>query len=798
MIINIKSNEKLDKAVIGNKAYQLNQMFHLGFHISDGYVLEPDFFDTFCSFNSISSKDTDFSEKIRKGIFPGFQRDLLDSIFQKITGGTGAVIVRSSSLEEDSANGSFAGIYESVGNISDCADMLEAIKTVWASYYAEYVEAYREIQHISMPVIIQKMIECDKAGVLFTRNPLTHEQQYVVEACMGNNDKIMKNECMAERYVVSEGTPEKKQNKVLSNRELKKLVYIAEKIEQKLEFPCDIEWGIAGGIYYLFQVRPIVFTAEVDIYYHIKEDLDCILLDRYSKPASVCYLSMLDAWQDKVYLSYYSKKRGKELPLCFLYNRVYWNKKYQLKYFQDSGESSLYKKIRFYFLVRNGYKKWYKKLSNYDKNMISFQKRIENTADQEEIVNLLKDVTENFCIYIGIDHYRFLGIAQILYQKMEKSMKEGNIDVEILKIIGTKTNKSKTVQVNQELLKLAECIRGTREYYQLFINNDEYIILSKLESVETYQPLWKQLQKFLEKHGHRGVDCDDLYYPHWNEHPQSVITLLKQFLYNHMDEKAAEDIKLDRISKRQKRLINLCGIYMCLREDQRYYFDKSWVLIRKILLKLADYFIENKMLENKQDIFHLTIKEIVGGVKSPEHFPDKKILSERKEIFQNAHNMIPPYMLKDSVSIPVQKGRGHNSYKVMGVSSGRSVGNIKFINDMRDLANVKKGEIGVVKTFHPSWTPVLKIVSGLIMNYGNILSHGSVIAREYKIPVVVFNGEVQGILSNGDLVEIDGSKGRIHVLQKNKCNVEKVSSDAAIIEDVENEKEENKDSINCT
>lgn len=776
MIINIKCNKKLDKKIVGSKAYYLNCMFRLGYHICDGYILSAAFFDTFCSFNAISVNDTDFSEKIMRGRFPGLQRDLLNRVFVKITGGMGSVIVRSSSLDEDTANNSFAGIYESIGNISNCSDMLTAIKTVWASYYKVSVKEYAETQNISMPIIIQEMVRCDKSGILFTRNPLTYEQEYVVEACPGNNDKLIKDECKAERYIIAKDFSANHISGVLAKRELKKLVHIAEKIEDALGFPCDIEWGMIGEVYYMFQARPIVFIAKTDIYYHTQEEMDCILLDRYAKPASVCYLSLLDAWQNKVYLSFYHNRRGKNLeeyPLCFLYNRVYWNNRYQQKYFQDNGDSSLYKKIKFYFGAITGYKKWYRRLANYNKKISFYQKRLEYVLDLEELLNLLTEVIKNFCIYIGIDHFRFLGIAQILYHKIEKAMKEAHIDVDILNAIGTKTNMSKTVQVNQELLRLAKYIRSHKEYCLLFMENDENVILKALESNEKYHVVWGELQKFLKEHGHRGIDCDDLYYPHWKENPQSVITLLKQFLINHLDEDVEkENAVKEKIGFRTKRLIDLCGSYMCLREDQRYYFDKSWVLLRDILLKLGDYFLENNILEEKQDIFHLTIREIMDGAKYPEYFQDKKVILDRKDFFRKASEMIPPYILKDSVSVAVQKGSGCSSYKVMGVSSGYAVGKIKIINDMIDLADVKKGEIGVVRTFHPSWTPVLKVVSGLIMNYGNILSHGSVVAREYNIPVVVFNGEAQNVLSDGDLVSINGKKGRIRILHKLNSNNE--------------------------
>ena len=767
MIINIKCNKKLDKKTVGSKAYHLNQMFRLGCQICDGYILTATFFDAFCSFNSISITDRDFSEKIEKGRFPGIQRDILNKVFKKLTNEKGRVIVRSGSLEEDTAVNSFAGIYESIGNISNCVDMLTAIKTVWASYYKSNVEEYAGMKRSSMPVIIQKMLQCDKAGMVFTRNPLTYEQEYVIEACLGSNDKILQDECEAERYVVSKDGKENRTRGVLTRREVKKLVQIADKIEHELGFPCDIEWGMAGKVCYMFQARPIVFTAKEDIYYYSREEMDCILLDRYAKPASVCYLSLLDAWQSKVYLSFYHKKTGKamqEFPLCFLYNRVYWNNRYQQKYFQDDGGAFLYKKMKFYFLAATGYRKWYGRLRNYDKKIFGYQKRLVCAFELDELINLLTDVIKNFCIYIGIDHFRFLGIAQILYHKVEK--------MNMLQDIGIKTNQAKTVQVNQELLRLARDIRSHKEEYQLFAENDESTILAALEHDEKYHIIWGKLQGFLKEHGHRGIDCDDLYYPHWNENPQSVITLLRQFLKNHLDEETEQENTAERTGFWKRRLVNLCGSYMCLREDQRYYFDKSWVLLRAILLKIADCLLEDNILEERQDIFNLTIREIVDGAKYQEYFPNKKVILDRKEYFRKADEMIPPYILKDSVSVAVQKGAGASSYKVMGVSSGHAVGKIRIINSIDDLADVKKGEIGVVRTFHPSWTPILKVISGLIMNYGNMLSHGCVVAREYKIPVVVFNGEAQEALREGDLVSIEGDKGRIHILHKSDSDIE--------------------------
>ena len=122
--------------------------------------------------------------------------------------------------------------------------------------------------------------------------------------------------------------------------------------------------------------------------------------------------------------------------------------------------------------------------------------------------------------------------------------------------------------------------------------------------------------------------------------------------------------------------------------------------------------------------------------------------------------------MKDSQAVNFQKGKGCKSYKAMGISGGVAAGKIKVIYDLSELGSIEKNDICVVKTFHPSWTPLLQIVSGLIMSYGNMLSHGAVVAREYKIPVVVFNDDATKIFKNGDMVEIDGTNGRIRILEK--------------------------------
>lgn len=775
MVINLKNKYGIEPQIAGNKAYHLNRLYQLNYNICDGYILTADFFNQFLKYNYIDINDENIIYKIQTGNFDYKSKIKLKHIFQQLVKHTGELIIRSSAIEEDSHKKSYAGIFDSEISIKSYLDMISSIKNVWCSYFSSCVTVYQNNTTFnSMPVIIQEMFKCDKSGVAFTINPVTMNDEIIIEACRGNNQKIISGDENAERYVIAGKI--NKCNNILSRKELKKLKIISHSLEKDFGYPCDFEWGIENHKLVLFQVRPIIFLNDKDIYsISNTQTLDCILLDRYANPASVCYLSLLESWQNKVYLSYYHKEIGEsfdEKPLYFINNRVYWNVKYQKKYFEDDGSQSIIKKLKLHNLVTSGYKNWYRRLSKYDKLIELYRNKLSELEDYDELNSLCDEVINNFCLFLGVDHFRFLGIAQILHKKLDSKIKDNNLDkLLVIKYIGFITNQNKTVVANQELLQLVDLIQNNPKLKEAIVKKNEYDIFNDEFLHTEYSIFFKKFTKFIEDHGHRGIDCDDLYFPHWIEDKGKVLLLIKQLLKNNISKE--NDTLVDSIhikNRKLKRLIKLTGEYMCLRENQRYYFDKSWLLLRQILLKLSNYYIGQQTIQDKLDIFHLTINEIQDGIKYKKMLIDPMVIMQRKNHYENAKLNAPSYIIKDSHNISVQKSTLSKSYKVMGISSGKAFGRIKIIYTLEDLGNIEKDDIGLVKTFHPSWTPILKVISGLIMNYGNMLSHGAVVAREYNIPVVVFNGDATKVLEDGDVVEINGTTGRIKVLNRGKLN----------------------------
>jgi len=831
----------------GAKAVNLFVLFENGYSVPVGYAISREMFQDFCVDNGLMSKIP--SKNIQPDIFTGeFNQDMNESLGQILEDNPEEpFIVRSSAMGEDGKEHSFAGIYESILNIRSFDDMKTAIKKCWASYHSDQAEKYRarnKIESKGMGIIVQKMVDGEKSGVLFTANPITgNKNEMLIEACYGLNIGVVDNTLSADRYSVGRDgeitskTIAQKKTKYslgiksfelqienvktsqqhlpcLSQDEIYRFSAIGVKIENIFGFSCDIEWTIVKDKIYILQCRPIVIQETVltsseipfDWNMDISEEIECSLLDRYAEPACICYLSLLKSWQEVVYLSFYNKKKGSlynEKPLLFYFNRVYWNQAYQKKFFDDvpfgsSRDKGFAKKVKLLLLFLTGSVSWYRRIGKYEKLLYRLEEDYGKTDQLSGIWITLQAVINIFCEYIGKDHYRFLGLAQVGYNQLSSNMNEVENAREIIAgLIESGASKNMTIESNHELLRLTQLAKSSLEINRLFLTHPVENIYEKISEQHNVEAkcFINEFDSFIKKHGHRGTSCDDLYSPHWVEQPDIVLEIIKQFLLNpsaNLNEvsKNAKEIKkryeeskrkaFNRVDASHKNIpivvwrkvkiiffAKMASRYMALRENQRYYFDKSWLLIRKLLLSIGKGLAESGAIPNPEDIFHLTIDEIKLMVQNSEHSEQKdwrKIIRARIRSYKKNAQITPPYLIKNDSLYRVQEKVDKKSFKAVGISSGTAAGQVRIISNVKDLSEVKDGEIAVVSTFHPSWTPILGVVSGMVMNYGNILSHGAVVAREYRIPVVVFNDVATSVFENGQWIEINGDTGRIRII----------------------------------
>ena len=203
------------------------------------------------------------------------------------------VAVRSSATTEDLAEASFAGQQDTFLNIKGEPELIKSIKKCFASLFTSRATYYRnkkgfKHEQASLAVIVQKMVDANKSGVIFSKDPSSRKDNVIIEAVWGLGEGIVSGQISPDRYIVSEDSGELKlkekeiakkkiaitrdssgkkevvklkdeisEREVLKEYEIKKLAEIALKLEKHYQKPQDIEFAIEGENLYIVQTRPI-------------------------------------------------------------------------------------------------------------------------------------------------------------------------------------------------------------------------------------------------------------------------------------------------------------------------------------------------------------------------------------------------------------------------------------------------------------------------------------------------------------------------------------------------------------
>jgi pyruvate,water dikinase len=180
--------------------------------------------------------------------------------------GSGRVAVRSSACAEDSEAASFAGQQETFLGVEGADDVGAKVVECWASFFSERALFYRShkgaLDDLAMAVVVQRMVEADKAGVLFTVDPVQRRRdRMIVEAVAGLGERLVAGEVTPDHYVVDRAGAVKRErlasDGVLGPEELRSLAVLGVALEAHFGSPQDVEWAIAGGSVYLLQSRPV-------------------------------------------------------------------------------------------------------------------------------------------------------------------------------------------------------------------------------------------------------------------------------------------------------------------------------------------------------------------------------------------------------------------------------------------------------------------------------------------------------------------------------------------------------------
>ncbi|MGE0735950.1 MAG: PEP/pyruvate-binding domain-containing protein [Alphaproteobacteria bacterium] len=260
-----------DTAIFGSKAVGLGQAIRDGLPVPPGVAL---------------------SGSIVEAVAAGEERAIKE-VAKWVKPLGGPLAVRSSAVDEDGAQASFAGQHLTLLNVPSSDEVSSALNEIWWSANSDSAITYRQrvglFTRPSVGVVVQSLLNPDAAGVMFTQNPVTGADERVIEASWGLGEAVVAGIVIPDHYridrsgqvlertpglkkvavrmVAKGGTveeavaPELVERLCLENEQLQKLSQLADRCEAIYGPARDVEWALAGGTLYLLQCRAITRAA---------------------------------------------------------------------------------------------------------------------------------------------------------------------------------------------------------------------------------------------------------------------------------------------------------------------------------------------------------------------------------------------------------------------------------------------------------------------------------------------------------------------------------------------------------
>ncbi|HPH96099.1 MAG TPA: PEP/pyruvate-binding domain-containing protein [Anaerolineaceae bacterium] len=772
----------------GGKGRSLARLQQAGFNVPDGFILLPGAFE---------------QDDVSEGAWAQAQKELA----RLRAGKPQAFAVRSSALQEDSAQASFAGEFESVLDVQTDEDIRAAVRTVLASRRSGRVQSYAQAQSLAagehpIAVVIQKLIQPDFAGVLFTADPLTGDLgQMTGNFVEGLGEKLVSGSVTAAAFTfeLPKGIYHGPQELAPAARALHQA---AHAIEAEMGCPQDIEWAVAGGRVYILQARPITTLNSYD-------PVNAVWNDTHKGNFMWSATNLMEASPEVLtpftasLRAYVDANGGPSLSVRghslngIIGGRFYANVSVQVsayaRFFKNDARRA-YQEIAGWWgaipddmqipLIPLTTAEWFQGvlpgLMHSTQQFGRFRKQAPQffSAFPARCASLREKISRQ---QSGAE------LAALWQDEIYPLYRDTLIHV---------IAASSDVQVRLE--RDLRALVGAEDANVLLSNLSG--MSSRLESLGPAAGLGMVLrgemsrEAYLDAYGHRGQNECEIAWPRPAEDPAWLDRQLQEWTAAPVDvdalmarQQAAYEAAWDRFCQKypgrvksmQKR-IQQAAAAAHQREFVRSASVRGLTVIRAFVLRAG------ALLNLGEDIFYLTIDEVLSALQSDRPLPALVHLPARKETFAR-YRALPPYPAlisgrfdpfawaadpnrrSDAYDASQQLARpvsAENDGAVHGFAGALGVveGTVRRLDSLADSGQFKAGEVLVTTMTNIGWTPLFPRAAAVVTDLGAPLSHAAIVARELGIPAVVGCGNATMRLKTGDRVRVDGGKGLVQIL----------------------------------
>ena len=876
----------LTLSVVGGKGVNLALLARAGLPVPGGFMVPTDAYRAYVDANNLANfirgamKDlqtddpaalTVASQAIRErfaaGTLPSDLAAAICDAYAELE--RPPVAVRSSATAEDLPDASFAGQQDTFLNVVEEKDLLESVVNCWSSLWTARAISYRARnailqEGVALAVIVQRMVQSEASGVLFTAEPLSGKRtEYAIEATLGLGEALVSGQVEPDRYLVDAATgrilnktlgakavsiqgrvgggtvtlsQDAATRPALSDSAIGELVQLGRQVAEFFGSPQDIEWAWADDQLYLLQSRPItsLFPLPVGMapdpllvlfsFGAVQGLLDPITpLGQDAIKAIAAGLARLFGYRFTVETQTAFFTAGERLfinltglvrhpllrhPLRLFLGAIGPGAEQAIQSLGDDPRLAPIGRVGFGAILRliPAFMPMIGRLASSFLRPDLARRRFEQEMDElaagfELGCNAKLTLAERLALFEKI-------LGKTLYFALPRFVPRfgaGMGSLNLLKQVATRSLGEEfdiwavtrgmphnvTTEMDLTLWETATAIKSDPPSRVHFRQADADALAADYLAGRLPERAQTAVAGFLQRYGMRGLAEIDLGRPRWRENPIQIMQVLQSYLRiedpnqapdavfqrGAASSKAAFDqlaarvrqthggrLKARLIRWAARRMRSLLG----LRETPKFAAIRLMGIVRAALLDSGQELVAADLLTRPDDLFFLHLDELRALAAGKER-DWAALVHERREIYarEQRRGQIPRLLLSDGHAFyqGVMAPAGESDQVLVGspVSPGVVEGSVRVVLNPHEV-QLEPGEILVCRGTDPAWTPLFLVAGGLVMEVGGLMTHGSVVAREYGIPAVVGVHQATTRLQTGQRVQVDGTAGQVVLL----------------------------------
>ncbi|BCJ75837.1 phosphoenolpyruvate synthase [Catellatospora sp. IY07-71] len=748
--------------------------------------------------------------------FPAELGEEIGAAYRRL--GSGPVAVRSSALAEDLPSASFAGQLDSVLNVAGVGQLCEAVRRCWSSAWTARAMAYRERQRIghgtvAVAVVVQRMVDAEVAGVLFTADPVSGRRDRVVlEAAGGLGDAVVGGRVTPARWIIDAGSravlSAPAAGPPLSRTARAELVTLGLRAAELFGGPQDVEWAVTEGRCHLLQSRPIttlfplppprgglrVYLPLMLIGQGITEpmtpagnaffrhlagdwithwsgsgtqpsagardwlpvlagrlyaDFTAFLRRPRMAAAVASGLGMKDPAAAAALRQWLRANAGRLPAACGL------GPARAMAAWLPGVLASLLATLAFPAHCRD------RVLDRTERRLAALHRQAAHLPTVRRRLDFVDKVLPGAALDLVLEQVPAVYAELLIRVALQRLAGLWTGDSSRLEPVLRWPPHDPTLAMGEELARLA----------------DGYAAAATPAADDP------QVIRFLDRFGHRAADREiDLGLPRLADDPRYVVELIEG--YRDADGGRAQDRFRGGASSAVTAAAALvhevrrpagplaAGLLRLLldrhrelaglRERPKFDMVRVLALGRRVLGDIGEQLAAQGLLDDAHDVYFLDPADIRHG--APSQLRDIAVANRRDYERELRRRAIPRILVSDGEAVygPAAESGAGDALRGTPVSPGTYEGLARVL-DSPVGARLRPGEILVAASTDPGWTPLFLLAGALVMEVGGVISHGAVLAREYGIPAVAGVTGATTLLRTGDRIRVDGNSGTVAV-----------------------------------